>query len=406
MPTLPAGRPKLTREQLLRAIAHFAIDRDKHPLIIVGIRGYYLDTLGQAGRNDRGIYDDAIFIDSPHASVAYNGNTDPSIVRPGSGFGSQKGMASLKPGAYYAHKFDYHKGKYLALCQKLGRVTVIRDGNPPYEDTGSGFGINIHHGGYNGTSSIGCQTIPLEQWDSFITLAKELAIRYHGDDWDDVVIPYVLLDNADNAISGKTTRVASQPRQEKKGKRRPAAKVRKAGVPEKLLTGRADGAGEFSIDTNLKKTASPLTAKKIDDFFARRPEKAKRVLAGIGQAVMAAAAKYGINASYIVGHAILETGWGTAKIYEDKNNLFGWAAFDDTPYESAGKFPSRDACIDFVMGRVNAIYLTPGSKYYDTAPCVGAGYGSTGYGMNKHYASDPEWGPQIASLARKLEREV
>jgi len=394
MPTVPPGRPKATREQLLSAVAkHYQIEREHHPFIVIGIRGYFRDTMGEEEVNDRGIYDDAIFIDSPHASVAYNGNTDPAIYRKGYGFKeSTKGVAVLKPGLYYAHKFDFHKGEYRALCQRLGPVTVIRDGNPPYEDTGSDFGINIHRGGINGTSSIGCQTIPPEQWGSFISLAEDLAKRYHGDDWDDVVIPYVLLDNADNEIFG--TPPAPLPAI-------PPAIAMPASV--KPTTGEAASGGRFLETTNLKTTVSPVTAKSIDEFFAKQPVK-NRSLQGIGTAVMAASEKYGIHAAYIVAHAILETGWGTAKIYKEKNNLFGWGAFDDSPYESAGKFPSREDCIDFVLGRINSLYLTSGAKYYHTAPCVGAGYGSAGYGMNRYYSTDPDWGPQIASIVRRIEQ--
>ena len=102
-------------------------------------------------------------------------------------------MATLKPGAWFVHKFALHKGKYMALCQRAGNVTVIRDGNPPYEDTGS-FGINIHRGGYNTTSSEGCQTIHPGQWDSFIQLAEDQAQRYYGSKWKAVIVPYILLD--------------------------------------------------------------------------------------------------------------------------------------------------------------------------------------------------------------------
>lgn len=63
-----------------------------------------------------------------------------------------KGTAILKPGQYLgAFALDYHQGSYIALCQRLGPVTVIRDNNrneildfdAPLEETGF-FGINIH----------------------------------------------------------------------------------------------------------------------------------------------------------------------------------------------------------------------------------------------------------------------
>jgi hypothetical protein len=195
---LPSSRPRLTQADLASKLAPFNLDRGKHPLVVVGIRGYYMDTMGQPGVNDRGIYDDAIFIDSADGFASYNGNTDPSKFRPGSGFNDRtKGIAKLKAGVWLAHKLDYHgsrvHGPYRAICQRLGKVTVIRDGTPPYEDTGN-FGINIHKGGYQGTSSEGCQTLHPDQWDSFINLAMDLAKRYFGIKWESTVIPYVLIE--------------------------------------------------------------------------------------------------------------------------------------------------------------------------------------------------------------------
>lgn len=189
------GKPRLSTAELEKLLEPFAMDRTRHPLIVVGFRGYYRNTMGAPGVNDRGIYDDALFLYSPSVFAAFNGNTDPSAYRKGKGTGSGKGIATLKPGAWFVHKFDKHKGKYLALCQRLGPVTVIRDGDPPYDDTGE-FGINIHRGGYKTTSSEGCQTIHPDQWESFIALAVDQAKRYHGDKWNKAVIPYVLLENA------------------------------------------------------------------------------------------------------------------------------------------------------------------------------------------------------------------
>ena len=194
MPTnIPNSKPRLSAEELNARMAPLGIDRTKHPLVVVGVRGYYRDTMGAPAVNDRGIYDDAIFIDSPSGTIAYNGNTDPSAYRKGRGKGAGKGMASLNPGLWLAHRFGKHKQQYLALCQLAGPVTVTRDGHDsPYPDTGM-FGINIHRGGANGTSSLGCQTIHPTQWESFISTAVDQAKRHFGDQWNKTTIPYVLL---------------------------------------------------------------------------------------------------------------------------------------------------------------------------------------------------------------------
>jgi hypothetical protein len=193
MPVIPAQKPRLSSSELRKSIARFHIDRSKYPIVIIGIRGYYLNTLGQPGMNDRGIYDDAIFIDTEQVTAAFNANTDPTGYRKGTGFGKTKGLATLKPGLCLAHKFGLHKGKYLALVQRMQQVTVVRDGTPDYEDTGY-FGINIHKGGLKSTNSEGCQTIHPTQWDSFITLAKDQAVRIYGVRWNKVNIPYLLID--------------------------------------------------------------------------------------------------------------------------------------------------------------------------------------------------------------------
>lgn len=189
---LPSNKPRLSSSELHEKLNPYDLERTLHPVIVVGIRGYYLKTMGDPASNDRGIYDDALFIDSPQVTAAFNANTDPSHFRKGKGSGKEKGIARLKPGLYNAHCLGLHKKKYLALVQQLGEVTVIRDGEPDYEETGY-FGINIHKGGYTTTSSLGCQTIYPDQWDSFISTVKDQSIRYFGKKWDKTVIPYVLM---------------------------------------------------------------------------------------------------------------------------------------------------------------------------------------------------------------------
>lgn len=194
---LPAAPPRLSATALLRMIEPYNVDLEKYQVIVVGIRGYYKNTMGVVGTNDRGIYDDAIFIYSKDGMIAYNANTDPSTVRRGRGKGSQKGMASLKGNAvYYAHVLGLHRGRYEALVQRAGEVTVLRDSldGEPYEDTGY-FGINIHEGGLLNTHSEGCQTIPKRQYKGFMGNVKDLLRRYYPNNFRKQIVPYILINN-------------------------------------------------------------------------------------------------------------------------------------------------------------------------------------------------------------------
>ncbi|RYD54290.1 MAG: hypothetical protein EOP60_07945 [Sphingomonadales bacterium] len=191
---VPATKPRLSYGELMGRVSPLGIDPRKDKVFVAGIRGYYRDTMGVAGTNDRGIYDDALFLVSETFFGSYNANTDPSTRRAGRGTGVAKGMASLNTGLWRVHRFDRHKGKYLALCQRAGSVKVTRDGaSEDYADVGE-FGINIHNGGWKTTSSLGCQTIYPEQWAGFIASAVDQAQRFYGDKWQSTTIPYVLLD--------------------------------------------------------------------------------------------------------------------------------------------------------------------------------------------------------------------
>lgn len=193
---VPNSKPRMGFSELAPKVAAVGLNLADNPLTIVGIRGYYKDTMGQPGQNDAGIYDDAIFIVTPFLFASYNANTDPSKRRPGTGFGARKGMARLTPGVWRVYRFAQHDGPstppYDAICQRAGPVTVMRDGNPDYPHEGN-FGINIHKGGFNTTSSEGCQTIYPDQWLEFIVSAQGQAQRIFGAHWKQTTIPYVLL---------------------------------------------------------------------------------------------------------------------------------------------------------------------------------------------------------------------
>jgi lysozyme len=154
------------------------------PVVLLGVRGYYLDQ-GKPWCNDRGIYDDAIFLHAPNLVAGFNANCDPSYF--------QDGIACLQPGTWL-YKLGIHgltkapEKQYEALVQ-ADVVTIQRDNGPL--ETGF-FGINIHKGSYGTTSSLGCQTVHPEQWDPFISTIKNLMAE-HGQE----KLPYLLIDQSE-----------------------------------------------------------------------------------------------------------------------------------------------------------------------------------------------------------------
>lgn len=152
----PPTRPKITRKECERIMAAKGVSGHA----IVAVRGYYQDTMGERGKNDRGLYDDCLAVVSASVFKAFNGNTDPSTRK--------RGVAVLRPGVWLYERGIHGWSKppsrrYEALVQ-AAKVTVERD------DIGveSGFfGINVHRGGLFSPSSLGCVTVPPSQWEEF-----------------------------------------------------------------------------------------------------------------------------------------------------------------------------------------------------------------------------------------------
>jgi len=117
-------------------------------------------------------------------------------------FHNNKGVARLVPGQYRGvWKIDKHQGKYEALCQRNGNVTVWRDKNrdllfeEKVTDTGM-FGINIHKAGTDSAWvenwSEGCQVFKrVKDFDQFMAICKKAA-KIHGN-----AFSYTLLESTD-----------------------------------------------------------------------------------------------------------------------------------------------------------------------------------------------------------------
>jgi hypothetical protein len=144
----------------------YKIYRRPYELNIVGVRSrsvipnVFDDHLHVFCRNKFGGWDYAVF---------------PITTDPGTFWLRQpmepQGAAILEQGQYVdVYAIDYHRGQYLALCQRLGAVSVLRDyDRDAVLDFNNGnrftgwYGINIHHASIHGTTkkvdkySGGCQ---------------------------------------------------------------------------------------------------------------------------------------------------------------------------------------------------------------------------------------------------------
>ena len=146
-------------------------------LSVIGVRGYYDDSMGLPDKNDRGIYDDAAFVISPETFESFNFNTDPS--------GWRTGLATLESPQRVVYKPGYHgygRSSGHAAFRQASDVVVRRDrgvgrgtslGRGRFKDSpASRFWINLHRGGRTSTSSAGCQTVPPSQWKDFYALVR------------------------------------------------------------------------------------------------------------------------------------------------------------------------------------------------------------------------------------------
>lgn len=160
---LPAVKPAVDLTKISKLAANSLA---KEKVCLVGIRGFY-----NPGNNKRGIYDDALFWVTASSITPFNANLDPGAFR--------EGIATLKTGVW-RYKMGNHNSSYAGsypAFRQAARVTVQRDNGKGgvYEDSSQDdFGINIHKGGASSVSSLGCQTLPPNQWDSFKELGYSL----------------------------------------------------------------------------------------------------------------------------------------------------------------------------------------------------------------------------------------
>lgn len=178
MSKTPKYKPNMTEPELRKLLAtHFPNAPTHEGVMLVGIRGFFAKEFGNPKTNDRGVYDDALFVLSKRGYFVFNWNMDPN----GFGYNARagKGFANLKCNRIHRWKKGMHKSSYWAFVQ-AEPFTVVRDAYtrngrhyPSITETGM-FGIHGHEGGDTGTSSEGCHTAPKPQWPELKTIVYAL----------------------------------------------------------------------------------------------------------------------------------------------------------------------------------------------------------------------------------------
>lgn len=116
-------------------------------------------------------------------------------------------------------------------------------------------------------------------------------------------------------------------------------------------------------------------------------------------AAVAAEKKYGVNSLYILAHAAEESRWGTEPFAITRHNYFGYGAIDSNPTKAL-KFKSVEQGVFAVVQKIKENYLTQGGKFYNKR------YGTTIKGMASRYASNVNWGINIARIMEKISKQL
>ena len=148
----------------------------------------------------------------------------------------------------------------------------------------------------------------------------------------------------------------------------------------------------LSFDMKLNKP-SGLSLEQFKKIFENEEKDKKNIFKNNAQYFYYAEKQYNVNGVFIAAVAIHESGWGGSSIASNKNNLFGYGAYDRDPYNSAYEFSNYSEGIDLLARVFAKYYLNPkGTKIYDGNLADGSYYnGETLTGVNKKYATDKKW---------------
>jgi beta-N-acetylglucosaminidase len=158
---------------------------------------------------------------------------------------------------------------------------------------------------------------------------------------------------------------------------------------------------DFNMNLN---EVSGLTENDYKTVFASQEQDTNNVFKENYKAFYEAEQKYGINGVFLASIAIHESNWGKSSIAVNKHNLFGFGAYDASPYESAVTFESYADGIDTVAAWLASRYLNSANTVLKNGDVASGLYfnGATLSGVNVRYASDSEWANKVYNTMQTI----
>lgn len=115
-------------------------------------------------------------------------------------------------------------------------------------------------------------------------------------------------------------------------------------------------------------------------------------LEGCEYAYLWAEKEYGINAIYLYALTAHESAYGRSRLAEDKNNVSGFRAYDNDPYNTASTFETKSESIIRTALVLHGNYISENRLSLEQ--------------INDKYATDTSWHLQIDSIAKKTINEI
>ncbi len=159
----------------------------------------------------------------------------------------------------------------------------------------------------------------------------------------------------------------------------------------------------LNIDMDLS-VPSGLTLSDFKTVLSNNLSDKNKIFEQSAEYFYKAEQKYKVNGIFLASIGIHESAWGTSKIANDKNNLFGFTAYDSDPYNSATSFDNYESAINKVAEALSTKYLhVAGTKISDDLTATGTYFnGTTAKSVNVRYASDTGWADKVFNYMQYL----